>query len=639
MCVIQAPRPDVAATCLALALLIVGSAQAQERFNLLVVGHPDLTSTAELHGDQLVITDVMGQTFVYVRAREFDSRDGEYLGFHNVTAGQTVRFPVNRRGSMLIGDAPGGGWRRSRQQIVPVGGPRAVGPAGHFDHAHRHPHPPFWAPTAALVAPGEYWLAHINQSGELVVFGGYGNQWHRLPDVRASGLFPGGPVVLVRDPSGPGHRLLTISPAGILVDAREPRIQLARNIAFVPGGSVAVGPDQDPDSVFGVDAQGRLVRVELRRGHAHVLDIAEVRWLPGQPLAVVPARDAGHLVLLVDRGGRLVEVAAHEGRAVARGIADSFVPSSPVAAGLSGEHGAVPYACAVDVVGELQLFERRGGGSWRRERGPPAHFLPGSHVALSPGDDLPLISVIGPDGRLMVWQHSAAGWTLSVVAAGLTPGSPVVLPPGYGHVFALDHLGQLAVGHAAAEAWDYYLCREEWDFVPRLLRRSVIANPVLRPVSVTLENSSDDPLIIQVMDVFNPMPPVELEIPAAGAVQYSFERDAGSTIEEVYLEPGPGPVPGTWTERAEQISVPPRARYQLVAWAQRVTYQYIDRRPNRPAGTLEDFDLRSNVSLGVIAVPPGDSLLEGARIDILAEAAALQSPGAAAWFTQLTGAP
>ncbi len=74
----------------------------------------------------------------------------------------------------------------------------------------------------------------------------------------------------------------------------------------------------------------------------------------------------------------------------------------------------------------------------------------------------------------------------------------------------------------------------------------------------------------------------------------SLARDAGSTIEETYLVPGPL---GTLIERTELHPVPPQQRYTLVAWSNKVTYQYIDNRRNRPKGAVPSFDLKTHVSL------------------------------------------
>jgi hypothetical protein len=115
-----------------------------------------------------------------------------------------------------------------------------------------------------------------------------------------------------------------------------------------------------------------------------------------------------------------------------------------------------------------------------------------------------------------------------------------------------------------------------------------------------------------------------------------LERDAGAVLEEVYLAPGPA---GTLIERTETLPLPPRPRYSLVAWSDKVTYQYIDRRKNKPKGAPADFDRRSQVSLTVISVPPGDLLEEGDQFDILRLAKELKNPGAVRWFPKPQSTP
>ncbi len=72
----------------------------------------------------------------------------------------------------------------------------------------------------------------------------------------------------------------------------------------------------------------------------------------------------------------------------------------------------------------------------------------------------------------------------------------------------------------------------------------------------------------------------------------------------------PGPL-GTLVEQVERFPIPPQPRYTIVAWSNKVTYQYIDRRKEKPKGAVPSFDLKSHVSLGVFPIPPGDLLPEG----------------------------
>ncbi len=619
--------------------------QAQDQFDLVAVGQPEMASRAEFDGDRLFITDAMGQSFAYERQSQFDTQDGTLLGFYCAEARQMLRFPAAGRGVMWIGDPQGLEWRRSQQRVVPVGrglpqGNPGPGPGpgpglgidqghGHDEHHHRGPQ---WGPSAAMIGPDQYWLAQINNVGGLVVHDGYGDNWRRLPDLTPSGLVPDGHVAIVRDPSGQGYRLLTIDPNGRLIDARDPRIILAPDVVLAPGGCLAVTEDHDPRAVYTVDAFGQLIQIDLINGQTYALDVAGVRWLPGQPLVAVSSgqrqRQPEAVVFLVDRGGRLVSLTYDAGRTTAAAIADGFVPSGQLAATLSGDPTASLFVCAVDVFGELRLYSPDGAG-WQQVTGPDARFLPGSHVGLAYGPVLPEISVVGSNGDLIVWEANRNGWTYAVVAGGFNPGAPVMLPRGHDHVFALDHQGQIAVGQYAQGEWGCYLCRAEWDFTPRLQSRQIVPYAPLPPATVILENTSYEPLIVQIVDNQSPQRPLEIEIlPGESAIQV-FERDAGAMLEEVYLVPGP--VPGMWTESVQQIPLPPQPRYMLVVWAERVTYQYVDERPGRQPGALPNFDLSTNVSLGVISLPPGELLRDGDRIDVLTEAAYSQAPGAAAW--------
>lgn len=622
-----------------------GLCPAQEQFDLVAVGQPEMASRAQFDGDRLFITDAMGQTFAYQRQPRFDTQDGSYFGYYCAEARLMLRFPAAGRGVMWLGDPQGIEWRRSQQRVVPVGrgmppgvpgpgpdpgaGPRVGIAQGqvHDEHQHRDHRGSQWGPSAAMIGPDQYWLAQINNAGGLVVHDGYGDNWRRLPDQTPSGLVPDGHVVIVRDPSGQGYRLLTIDPNGRLIDARNPRIVLTPDVVLAPGGCLAVTEDHVPRAVYSVDAFGRLVQMDLISGQTLVMDVDGVRWLPGQPLVAVSTGQRQGVpeavVFLIDRGGRLVSLSYDRGRTIASAIADGFVPSGHLAATLSGDPTASLFVCAVDVFGELRLYSP-GGAGWQQVTGPDARFLPGSHVALAYGPLLPEISVVGSNGDLVVWEANRNGWTYAVVAGGFNPGAPVILPRERDHVFALDHQGQIAIGRYAGGEWSCYLCRDGWDFTPRLQSRQVIPYAPLPPATVMLENTSYEPLIVQIVDNQIPQRPLEIEILPGESVIQVFERDAGAMLEEVYLTPGL--VPGMWSESVQQIPLPPQPRYTLVVWAERVTYQYIDRRPGRQPGALPDFDLSTNVSLGVFTLPPDELLRDGDRIDVLTEAAYSQAP-------------
>lgn len=102
------------------------------------------------------------------------------------------------------------------------------------------------------------------------------------------------------------------------------------------------------------------------------------------------------------------------------------------------------------------------------------------------------------------------------------------------------------------------------------------------------------------------------------------DRDAGGTLQEVYLVPGPGgPV-----EQVREFPLPPQKFYDVLVYSNRVTYQYIDRRKKK--GPVPDFNESSLVSIGAFPLPPGLDLPNGTRLDVYGIATATRNPGAAA---------
>ena len=71
-------------------------ARAQQTFELQVPG-TTVRSRADLSGQTLRITDSQGQTFAYVRERDFDTADGAYLGYYNLALKKALRWPTSGR--------------------------------------------------------------------------------------------------------------------------------------------------------------------------------------------------------------------------------------------------------------------------------------------------------------------------------------------------------------------------------------------------------------------------------------------------------------------------------------------------------------------------------------------------------------
>jgi hypothetical protein len=104
-------------------------------------------------------------------------------------------------------------------------------------------------------------------------------------------------------------------------------------------------------------------------------------------------------------------------------------------------------------------------------------------------------------------------------------------------------------------------------------------------------------------------------------------------LEEVYLVPGPGgPV-----QQVRQLPIPPKQFYDMVVYANRVTYQYIDKRKNR--GLLPDFSHSTLISLGAFPLPPGGMLPPNTKLDVYQIATTTRNPGAAVILDPMRSRP
>lgn len=644
------PIPTLTAL-LALALALAGPAVAQpvdevSRFRLTVPNDPRLTSSAAISGNELVIVDAAGQRTLYERAANLDSPDGRLVGFHSRGANQSLRWPVTGRGAFLIGDARGN-WRQSQMVIEPLAVPRTdprVDPRTNprtdprTVTARRFPNLPetgqaFRGPIQpALLETGNEsaWAGYVTSAGRLHLGHGWGREWQH--DVHDVSLVPGAPLVLVPDADRSVPTVYSVDGRGSLVriDGGAQLQPIRTDVPLAPGGYLADlgGTGFAPGTLAAVDSRGRLVQFDpARRSLAPILPDTD-RFAPGIPLAVVPPGPAqpAHL-FLVDRSGMLLQI-EHTGGAWSRPlrIGNGFLPGGRLAV-VREPRGNGLLVAGADRRGRVQVFRTTAGG-WSPFTLPDATFDPGAALGFANGPRGLVLSGVGADGVWRSW--SVADWSPHRIGAGFRSGSPVAFLPGNSGPwgFAVDPTGRLVGSHYHGDEWESHLLVPGYDLAPQLVRRRVVPHPANGPVRVLLQNSSPERLTVQIHDPSQPTGYVELQIPPGETVQQTIRRDAGGVLEETYLVPTLAGV----VERVEQYPIPPQSLQSAVVYANRTTYSYIDRRKNKPAGALADFDIQTPVSLGVFDFPPGDLLRENEVIDVYRLATFSGNPGAAVHF-------
>ncbi|QDU37008.1 hypothetical protein Mal4_13110 [Maioricimonas rarisocia] len=626
-------RTSIFVAALALA---AATAWADHRFNLTVPGRPDLSSSAVLSGNVLTVTDATGRSFRYTRRPQFDTPDGRYHAFFNRRQDQFIRWPVDNQGSMLVGDETGLLWRRSQQRIVPVdrvapGPGRPIIPPGRPAGLAHH--------LDTTIAAGNQLVAHIDNSGTLRVYAGGEDHWELFEGASAAGLVPGAPLAFIEGAGG-RPRILTVNSAGRLIQVsdRSGVTPVFPEIRLMPGSAFAVDQTGPNLLVYAIDDRDRLL--EMEPGTRRVdLVASDPELMAGGPLTVAAraGRSRGtQTLLLIDRRGLLIRYDSGPRGWERTPVATGFVPGSQIAWFATDAPSRPDYVAAVDWNGEIQMLESTGPG-WSRIPPPPVRLTPGAPLSIAATPDGPLLSAMTQSGTWMVWWNQpAGGWTSLELARGFPLGAPVRISTATATGFAVDLRGRVIASHRHDGVWHAYVCRPDVDYTPRLVDRNILPNPALPPATVRLANNGQEDLHVQIVDAAASSAPRELRIPAGRTVQERFERDAGARIVETYLVPGPG---GTWIEQTDEYDLPPQPRYTLVVWAERVTYQYIDRRKQKPIGALPGFDLKTHVSVGVIPLPPGPALQNGAVIDLLREASFRNNPGAAVWYGPPSAGP
>jgi hypothetical protein len=222
---------------------------------------------------------------------------------------------------------------------------------------------------------------------------------------------------------------------------------------------------------------------------------------------------------------------------------------------------------------------------------------------------------------------------------GFFTGAPIAFAPVVGTFFTIDLLGRLVCANWSGTAWSTGYAVPSLAFTPKLISRNFIPNPELPPATVTLINSGTDPLVVQIVDLSDPRQPPEEKIPAGGQIEISLQRESGGTLEEVFLAPGPG---GVLLEQTASHPIPPAQRYTLTIWSDKETYRVLPfkgAKKGAPKSVTEGFSRRTQVSLGVLPVAPGELLRDGEQMDLVQIAKRLKNPGAVVHFPKPVGQP
>lgn len=173
---------------------------------------------------------------------------------------------------------------------------------------------------------------------------------------------------------------------------------------------------------------------------------------------------------------------------------------------------------------------------------------------------------------------------------------------------------------------------EPWDLIPSQApnpspRRQIrfLQNPPLPPVTVEFTNRHSEEVICQLIDRRNPNAPVKFVIQPGESVKKRIQRDAGQTRQVVAIDPG-----GSLLGIVSEAPVPPQGLYDLTVYENRVQSTYIDRTGKDslvPQAFLPPQQSRSPRSIGVFALPPGEALKQGSRVDVFASAKRAGNPG------------
>lgn len=611
---------------LACIVCCLASTTSAQDFLLENPADPAAASTAAIIGTDLVITDAGGHKFVYQRRPDLDTPDGMFQAFFSAAASQYLRWPVSGTGSMQVGRIAGGTviWSLSRMQIRAANG----GPLGGGTFI---PGGPLHIGTLPL-GKNTICAAQIDSVGQLQFLVGHGERWQHFPSELPAGIFvPGATVQLLPHPGAPVPRVITVGANGKLLEIARGRdvneVPVPPGMKLVPGSQFAMIQTATASLLFVADRHGRLWRIDLAGGAPQTIEGHLGILEPGTPITVM---GDGSELFLTDRKGAIV-IYSLDPMGVWHGpeiVAGGFTSAGSVTAWTRAGTTAIEVA-AVDHHGHLQVL-RFVGGIWTKDTVPGVKLPGGSPVtAFETTAGLSLTTILA-DGRWFEFFETGGKWQERMIAAGFPPRAPLAFSNFGPTLFASDVTGRLISAIWTGSEWRSMIC-VPGDFppgavglAPRLISRKTIVGRQIDPVTVELQNTTPEEVVVRVLDARIPGKVQELAIPPNGSVPLRADRDAGGTLEEVYLVPGPGgPV-----QQVRQFPLPPQKFYDVVVYTSRVTYQYIDRRKQK--GPVPDFNESSLISVGAFPLPPGQGLPNGTRLDVYGIATATRNPGAAA---------
>ncbi len=497
-----------------------------------------------------------------------------------------------------------------------------------------------WTPFGAVTTAG-----YVDPAGKLILFDGGSPTWTVRAIPYPHLLVPGAPIVLLPQAAGNiwptvitvsgGNKLVQVvngGPMNILLPAHN----------FPVGASLEIVQNGAQSLVLGVTGTGDLWAVDPATNTGHQINSAAESFPFGSVVSAVSAGGQYH-AFAVDHFGTMHYYFGSGGVWNSVAIAGGLMPGTPVAADVFSL--TLPpvqrlNVAAVDPAGNLVVWSKPTGLPWL----PPVVLASGQ----SPGAPLeightvfgPMVSTISAGGNWNVWIHDPlVGWNHHLVGPGFMMGAPIACAPAVGTFFTIDPLGRLVCANWSGSAWATGYAMPLLAYTPQLVSRQFIENPELPPASVTLLNTSDDPLVVQIVDLFDPRQPPEEKLAAGAMTNIQLPRESGGVLEEVFLVPGPG---GVLLEQTASHPIPPEQRFTLAVWSDKETYKVLpfkNAKKGAPKSVTEGFSRRSQVSLGIIPVAPGELLRDGERMDLVQITKRLNNPGAVVHFPKPVSQP
>lgn len=477
------------------------------------------------------------------------------------------------------------------------------------------------------IAGGVDAVAHIDAPNRIQYFVGQGEKWKPTTVVIGSPLLvPGAPLLLTAIEGEELPQVLTVGVEGrfLQVTPRKAGPDVAPvaetlvppGVRFPPAGDFIVARRPKRSCLFAIDQSGKLWEFDPQTSQPTLVEGRAELLVPGGAVRTMP--DEGDELFLIDRRGNLVSyirdpVVRWKGPQL---IGAEFVAGADVVVWRRPDNKRELQVAAVNARGELHAGRLEPNG-WTMEMAPGWVLSPGTPAGVAHTPVNMRFCAVTSRGILQEMTLVNTEWRERAMATGLAWKSSAVFLPNGPVAMGVDIAGNLVSATQSEEVWSTFVTTTDPTVeTARLVQREWKRPAASATIEVELVNNSPGELLVRLRNRLRPADIVEVSVAPSRALKVELQLDSAGELEDLRRYTA---ADGTKTEQIKNAPTAIQSLYDVEVLAIRagaVTYNDLRQKP-WPAVSQR---AKSPVSLGSFALPPGDALADGGRVDLLPSA-------------------